>query len=102
MVGKVGDMEIRFQTYYSVYVNNMYMDQYIYGTYDVSTTEAYRAYQDKIFDTIINSMLPVYVAKQQGVTLTDEEEAQVQADLQEQIDSLYESYASEVDETITR
>lgn len=101
VVGKVGDMEIRFQTYYSVYVNNMYMDQYIYGTYDVSTTEAYRAYQDKIFDTIINSMLPVYVAKQQGVTLTDEEEAQVQADLQEQIDSLYESYASEVDETIT-
>lgn len=101
VVGKVGDMEIRFQTYYSVYVNNMYMDQYIYGTYDVSTTEAYRAYQDKIFDTIINSLLPVYVAKQQGITLTDEEEAQVQADLQEQIDSLYESYASEVDETIT-
>jgi ppiC-type peptidyl-prolyl cis-trans isomerase len=101
VVGKVGDMEIRFQTYYNVYIQNMFRDMYQTGTYDVSTAEAFRAYQDKIFDTIIDSLLPIYVAKQEGVTLTDEEEAQVQEDLQKQIDSLYAGYASKVDQSIT-
>ena len=45
VVGKVGDMEIRFQTYYNIYFNNMYI-QSLYGTYDVSTAEKYRAFQD--------------------------------------------------------
>ena len=40
-------------------------------------------------------------AKKNGVTLTDEEEAEVQKKLQEQIDSLYEDYADKVDESIT-
>ena len=100
VVGKVGNIDIRFQTYYRVYVNNMYM-QSIYGTYDVSTDEAYRAFQDMVFDSIINSMLPIYVAKQEGVTLTAEEEAEVQESLQQEIDSLYESYADDVDAAIT-
>lgn len=100
VVGKVGNIDIRFQTYYRVYVNNMYM-QSIYGTYDVSTDEAYRAFQDMVFDSIINSMLPIYVAKQAGVTLTAEEEAEVQESLQQEIDSLYESYAGDVDASIT-
>ena len=100
VVGKVGNIDIRFQTYYRVYVNNMYM-QSIYGTYDVSTDEAYRAFQDMVFDSIINSMLPIYVAKQAGVTLTAEEEAEVQESLQQEIDSLYESYADDVDASIT-
>ena len=100
VVGKVGNIDIRFQTYYRVYVNNMYM-QSIYGTYDVSTDEAYRAFQDMVFDSIINSMLPIYVAKQEGVTLTAEEEAEVQESLQQEIDSLYESYADDVDASIT-
>ncbi len=100
VVGKVGNIDIRFQTYYRVYVNNMYM-QSIYGTYDVSTDEAYRAFQDMVFDSIINSMLPIYVAKQAGVTLTAEEEAEVQESLQQEIDSLYASYADDVDAAIT-
>lgn len=100
VVGKVGNIDIRFQTYYRVYVNNMYM-QSIYGTYDVSTDEAYRAFQDTVFDSIVNSLLPIYVAKQEGVTLTAEEEAEVQESLQQEIDSLYESYADDVDASIT-
>ena len=107
VVGKVGDMEIRFQTYYNIYFNNMYI-QSLYGTYDVSTAEKYRAFQDMVFDSIIDSLLPIYVAKKNGVTLTDEEEADTQkqledgiAKLQEQIDSLYEDYADKVDESIT-
>lgn len=100
VVGKVGNIDIRFQTYYRVYVNNMYM-QSIYGTYDVSTDEAYRAFQDTVFDSIVNSLLPIYVAKQEGVTLTAEEEAEVQESLQQEIDSLYESYADDVDAAIT-
>ena len=100
VVGKVGDMEIRFQTYYNIYFNNMYI-QSLYGTYDVSTAEKYRAFQDMVFDSIIDSLLPIYVAKKNGVTLTDEEEAEVQKKLQEQIDSLYEDYADKVDESIT-
>jgi len=93
-------MEIRFQTYYNIYFNNMYI-QSLYGTYDVSTAEKYRAFQDMVFDSIIDSLLPIYVAKKNGVTLTDEEEAEVQKKLQEQIDSLYEDYADKVDESIT-
>ena len=54
-----------------------------------------------VFDSIINSMLPIYVAKQAGVTLTAEEEAEVQESLQQEIDSLYESYAGDVDASIT-
>ncbi len=100
VVGKVGDTDIRFQTYYSVYYNSMYMDM-LYGTYDVSTDEKYRAYQDMVFDTIIDGMLPAYVAKQQGVTLTEAEEAEVQAEVEQQLESMYISYESSVDESIT-
>lgn len=100
VVGKVGNENIYYQTYYSIYTNNMYMGL-MYGTYDVSTDEKYRAFQDSVFDSIIDSMLPVHFAKENGVTLTDEEEADVQANLEQQLDSVMSSYETNVDASIT-
>lgn len=100
VVGKVGNISIHYSSYYNTYYNNMYMYS-MYGMYDVSTAEKYRIFQDMTFDAIISSLLPVYIAKKNGVTLNDEEEAHLQEDLQTQIDNMYASYMEEVDAAIT-
>lgn len=97
---KVGDMDIGVNAYYNYY---SYLAQFysMYGIYDVSTTTAFRSMQDQVFDYLVSNALPMVVAKQNGVTLTEEEEAQVQADYEEQFESMLSQYASEVDESIT-
>ncbi len=97
---KVGDMDIGINAYYNYY---SYLAQFysMYGLYDVSTTKAFRSMQDQVFDYLVNNALPMVVAKQKGVTLTEEEEAQVQADYEEQLESMLSQYASQVDESIT-
>ncbi len=97
---KVGDMNIGVNAYYNNY-NYLAQVYSMYGLYNVSTPEAFKRMQDQVFDNLINNALPVVVAKQNGVTLTEEEEAQVQADFKEQIDQMIAQYASQVDETIT-
>lgn len=97
---KVGDMEIGLNAYYNYY---SYLAQVysMYGMYNVSTPEALKSMQDQVFDYLINNALPMVVAKNEGITLTDEEEAQVQADYNEQLESMLAQYASQVDESIT-
>ena len=97
---KVGDMNIGVNAYYNNY-NYLAQVYSMYGLYNVSTPEAFKRMQDQVFDNLINNALPVVVAKQNGVTLTEEEEAQVQADFKEQIDQMIAQYASQVDESIT-
>ncbi|MBQ6692248.1 MAG: peptidylprolyl isomerase [Clostridia bacterium] len=103
VVGKVGDLEIYYSTFYNSYQYEEMM-KYYYGTgtsFDTSTEEGYREFLDYHFDSIINTLLPIYVAKQEGITLTEEEEANVQLELEAEIDQIYASYASSVDESIT-
>ena len=97
---KVGDMNIGVNAYYNNY-NYLAQVYSMYGLYNVSTPEAFKRMQDQVFNNLINNALPVVVAKQNGVTLTEEEEAQVQADFKEQIDQMIAQYASQVDESIT-
>ena len=88
---KVGDMNIGVNAYYNNY-NYLAQVYSMYGLYNVSTPEAFKRMQDQVFDNLINNALPVGVAKQNGVTLTEEEE---------QIDQMIAQYASQVDESIT-
>ncbi len=97
---KVGDMNIGVNAYYNNY-NYLAQVYSMYGLYNVSTPEALKRMQDQVFDNLIRNALPVVVAKQNGVTLTDEEEAQVQADYKEQLDQMIARYNSKVDESIT-
>ncbi len=103
VVGKVGDLKIYYSTFYNSYQYEELM-KYYYGTgtsFDTSTEEGYREFLDYHFDKIINSMLPMYIAKQEGITLNEEEEAALQTKYEAEIDNVYESYASYVDESIT-
>lgn len=103
VVGKVGDMEIYYSTFFNSYQYEEMM-KYYYGTgvnFDMSTEEGYREFLDYHFDNIIDAMLPIYIAKQEGITLTAEEEANVQAECEAEIENIYASYASSVDASIT-
>lgn len=96
----VGDIKVgmaRYYSYYSTY-ENFYSN---YNYYDVSTAEKFRTFQDMIFGMLIEAYLPVYQAEQAGVTLTDEEEAQVQSDFEDQLDQYLDEYAGDVDSSIT-
>ncbi len=96
----VGDIKVGLTKYYSLY--NSYKNFYSnYGLYDVSTAEKLKNFQDIIFDYLVESYLPLYWANQNGVTLDEQEEAQVQADYEEQLEGYLTSYASDVDESIT-
>lgn len=97
---KIGDVNIGMSRYYSVFSSykNMYDS---YGFYDVSTTEKLREFQDMVYDVLIDGYLPLYWANKAGVTLTDEEEAQAEASMSDELESYFESYAEDVDSSIT-
>ncbi len=97
---KVGDIQVGMSKYYSLY--SSYKQLYsAYGIYDVSTSEKLRVFQDNIFDMLVESYLALYWAKQDGVTLTEEEEAKAREDLEAQIEETLASYAEDVDESVT-
>jgi parvulin-like peptidyl-prolyl isomerase len=96
----VGDIKVGITKYYSLY--NSYKSLYsAYGIYDVSTAEKLLIFQDNIFSMLVESYLPIYQAKQAGITLTDEEEAKVQSDFQDQLDGYLDGYAEDVDPAVT-
>ncbi|HWQ58964.1 MAG TPA: peptidylprolyl isomerase [Clostridia bacterium] len=96
----VGDIKIGMTKYYSLYSSykNFYNS---YGLYDVSTAEKLRNFQDLIFDYLAESYLPYYWAKQNGVTLSEEEEAKVQADFETQLNEYLDGYKGDVDDSLT-
>lgn len=97
---KVGELDVGVSQYYTIY--SRYKSYYsLYGLYDVSTAEKLRTFQDTIFDILINNLLPANQALKEGITLTAEEEAQIKVSLEEQINTILEDYASQVDASIT-
>lgn len=97
---RVGDIKVGMTKYYSLY--SSYKSMYSsYGIYDVSTSQQFKAFQDLVFDYLAESYLPLYWADQNGVTLTAEEEAQVQADFEEQLNGYLDGYKEDVKESIT-
>ena len=93
VVGKVGDVEITYSQFYSLF------DSYSsYGLVDTSTAEALAQARTSIFDMLVDSALPIAAAHKQGLTLTEEEKA---AALEEAASTM-ENYLSQYqDETIT-
>lgn len=93
VVGKVGDVEITYSQFYSLF------DSYSsYGLVDTSTAEALAQARTSIFDMLVDSVLPIAAAHKQGLTLTEEEKA---AALEEAASTM-ENYLSQYqDETIT-
>ncbi len=93
VVGKVGDVEITYSQFYSLF------DSYSsYGLVDTSTAEALAKARASIFDMLTDSALPIAAAHKQGVALTEEEKA---AALEEAASTM-ENYLSQYqDETIT-
>ncbi len=97
---KIGDINIGMSRYYSIFSSykNMYES---YGFYDVSTTEKLREFQDMIYGVLIDGYLPLYWANKAGVTLTDDEEAQAEASMSDELESNLKSYADDVSSSIT-
>ncbi len=93
VVGKVGDVEITYSQFYSLF------DSYSsYGLVDTSTAEALKEARASIFDMLVDSALPIAAAHKQGLTLTEEEKATAL----EEAASTMENYLSQYqDETIT-
>lgn len=96
----VGDIKVGMTKYYSLY--NSYKSMYSsYGIYDISTAKQFQAFQDLVFNYLVESYLPLYWAKQNGVTLTAEEEAQVQADFEKELNGYLDGYKADVEESVT-
>lgn len=95
---KVGDINVGLNRYYTVFTN--YSQMYaMYGLYDASNTESWKSMQENVFDALIAGFLPVDQAIKAGVTLTAEEEAAVQEEIDAEIENTLSGYT--VDESIT-
>ncbi|MEA4970316.1 MAG: peptidylprolyl isomerase [Candidatus Pelethousia sp.] len=92
VVGKVGDVEITYSQFYSLF------DSYSsYGLVDTSTAEALAEARTSIFNMLVDSTLPIAAAHKQGLTLTEEEKAAAL----EQAASTMQNYLSKYqDETV--
>lgn len=100
VVAKIGDLNISYSTYYSVYMQ--YKSLYSqFGMYDVSTKDKLRNFQDIVFDVIIDNNVPINQALKAGVTLNEDEEALAQQDFAEQFDELLEQFHEDIDPSIT-
>ncbi len=96
----VGNLKVGMTKYYSLY--NSYKNFYgSYGMYNVSTAEDFRQFQDIVFDHLAETYLPLYWANQNGVTLSAEEEAKVQADLEAQLNEYLDSFKDKIDSSLT-
>ncbi|MEA5060281.1 MAG: peptidylprolyl isomerase [Candidatus Pelethousia sp.] len=96
VVAQVGDVEITYSQFY-----NLYETYASYGMIDTSSSDKIKEAHATIFDQLINSTLPVAVAHQQGLTLTEEEKAAAMESVATTMDSYLEQYLDEsiADET---
>ncbi|MDO4568356.1 MAG: SurA N-terminal domain-containing protein [Clostridia bacterium] len=99
VVAKIGNLTIYASEY-----TQLFSSYYYYASslgYDLSVAEDLQAFQDWILDLLIRDKVVVYMAQQNGIELTDEELAEVEAGVQSTYDSQVESYKSQVDSSIT-
>ena len=92
VVAKVGDVEIKYSTFY-----NAFSTYAQYGIIDTSTALTAQEGRDMIMDMLVDSVVHVAQARKEGVTLTDEETEAAKADAVAMMESYLESY---LDETI--
>lgn len=92
VVAKVGDVEIKYSTFY-----NAFSTYAQYGIIDTSTAITAQEGRDMIMDMLVDSVVPVAQAKAEGITLTDEESEEAKAEAVTMMESYLASY---MDETI--
>lgn len=90
IAAKVGDREIK-----AVQLENYYNSNSPYASYygfSLNTDEGVEGFQDYLLDSMISSEMMAYQARQSGITLTAEEEAEAKKTAQESYDSTYKSF----------
>ena len=92
VVAKVGDVEIKYSTFY-----NAFSTYAQYGIIDTSTALTAQEGRDMIMDMLVDSVVPMAQAKAEGITLTDEEAEEAKAEAVAMMESYLTSY---MDETI--
>lgn len=84
VVGKVGDVDLTLASYTSVL--DGLKQYYDYGAIELKDPDhPMEELKQKAFDDLIDAMIPVAIAKRDGVTLTAEEETAVTEEVEQQI-----------------
>ncbi len=84
VVGKVGDVDLTLAAYTSVL--NGLKQYYDYGALELKDPDhPLEELKQMAFDDLVDSMIPVAIAKRDGVTLTAEEETALAEEVQSQI-----------------
>ena len=94
---KVGDREITVQQLENSYNNSSAYASY-YG-YALDTAEGIEAYQDYLLDSMLMSVVAAYEARENGVTLTAEEQQQADTDAKEGYDETYQSFVDAAEQS---
>ena len=90
VVAKVGDVEIKYSTFYNAFA------QYAqYGIIDTSTALTAQEGRDMIMEMLVDSVVPMAQAKKEGITLTDEENEAAKADALAMMDGYLDTYMDE-------
>ena len=97
LAATVGDREIKVSELENYYNNNSAYASY-YG-YPLNTAEEVEAFQDYLLDSLIATEMTAYQARNSGIVLTEEEEAEAQATAQESYDSTYQSFVDAAEES---
>lgn len=87
VVAKVGDVEIKYSTFY-----NAFSTYAQYGIIDTSTAITAQEGRDMIMDMLVESVVPMAQAKAEGITLTDEEIEEAEAEAVSTMESYLSSY----------
>ena len=99
VVAKVGDVEITYSQFYNQY--STYQSYYQYGLITLSSDDPVAELKQMVFDSLIESAIPVAQAHKEGITLDAEGEAKLAENVQAQLDAALADYADQVDASIT-
>lgn len=99
VVAKVGDVEITYSQFYNQY--STYQSYYQYGLITLSSDDPVAELKQMVFDSLIESAIPVAQAHKEGITLDAEGEAKLAENVQAQLEAALADYADQVDASIT-
>lgn len=88
-----GEIAEVFNAYYQFYV--------MYGMVDPDNPESVAQFKQSIVDSYVKNILPAYIAEQNGVELSEEEEETVQSTYDDQLNSYLDQFSAQVDASIT-
>lgn len=90
LAAKVGEREITAQQLEASYNNNSAYASY-YG-YALDTAEGVEAYQDYLLDSMLQSVVVAYQARNNGVTLTEEEQETAEQNADKSYEDTYQTF----------